>query len=70
VDPVEITVHRRVVSYPSNNSRVFRNRKGSVSGVIGIESELHYESIKFELGGFEFQIGRLQCCLLEPAQTS
>ncbi len=57
-ETVEITVHRRVVSYPSVDSRVYRNRKGDVQHVKYVESELHYESYRFELAGFKFQLGR------------
>lgn len=59
LETVELTVHRKVTSYPTVNSRAVRNRKGDVQSVKYIESELHYESYDFELAGFKFNVGQI-----------
>lgn len=55
---VEVNVRREVTVYPNTISRVRRNLSGDVLGVKYVTTELNYESVSFELGGFKFRSGQ------------
>jgi hypothetical protein len=56
---LEVKVHRKVVSYVSQNTRAFRSRDGRVDHAKTIETELRRETFRFELGGLKFSLDQM-----------